>query len=151
MLWGAIAFFGLYLLVRFVLLPPVQGAMAARQATIEADRDAADLAKAQIASADSELADQLAGVREQAGELIETARSEGEAERRRLIERAEREVSAMHDVAAGEIAREREEALAAVRPQVADLAVGAASKVMGRQVNLDEARPVIDRHLNSPN
>lgn len=149
--WGAIAFGALYLLIRYVLLPPVQRVMNDRAATIQADRDAADAARAKVVSASSELDDQLADVRAEAAAIIEAARSEAEAERQRLVARAEREVSAMKEIAETEIAREREEAMASLRPQVADLAVGAASKVMNRQINLDTARPVIDRFLNNPN
>lgn len=149
--WGAIAFGILYLLVRYVLLPPIQRVMNDRAATIQADRDAADAAKAKMAGAATELDDQLAGVRAEAAAMLDEARSEADAERQRLVARADREVSAMKEIAETEIAREREEAMAALRPQVADLAVGAASKVMNRQVDIGAARPVIDRFLDNPN
>jgi F-type H+-transporting ATPase subunit b len=149
--WGAIAFGVLYLLVRYVLLPPIQRVMNDRAATIQADRDAADAAKAKMAGAATELDDQLAGVRAEAQALLDDARSEADAERQRLMARADREVSAMKEIAETEITREREEAMAAIRPQVADLAVGAASKVMNRQVDASSARPVIDRFLDNPN
>lgn len=149
--WGAISFASLYCLIRYVLLPPVQRVMNDRAATIQADRDAADAAKAKVASASSELDDQLAGVRAEAAATIDEARAEAEAERQRLLARAEREVAAMKEIAETEIAREREEALASLRPQVASLAVGAASKVMNRQINADAARPIVDRYLDSPN
>ena len=149
--WGAISFAALYLLIRYVLLPPVQRIMNERAATIQADRDAADAARAKAASATSELDDQLAGVRAEASAIIEEARNEAEGERQRLVARAEREVSAMKEIAETEISRERDEAMASLRPQVADLAVGAASKVMNRQIDPGTARPVIDRYLDNPN
>jgi F-type H+-transporting ATPase subunit b len=149
--WGAISFGVLYLLVRYVLLPPVQRVMDEREATLQADRDAADAARAKAASASSDLDDQLAGVRAEAAATIDEARAEAEAERQRLLARAEREVSAMKEIAEGEIEREREEALASLRPEVANLAVGAASKVMNRQINVDAARPIVDRFLDNPN
>ncbi len=149
--WGVIAFGLLYLLIRYVLLPPIQRVMNDRAATIQADRDAADAAKAKLSGAASELDDQLAGVRAEAASIIDDARTEAEAERQRLAARAEREVTAMKEIAETEIARERDEAMAALRPQVADLAVGAASKVMNRQVDASSARPVIDRFLDNPN
>jgi F-type H+-transporting ATPase subunit b len=151
LLWGAITFGLLFVLVRFVFLPPVQQVMNDREATIQADRDAADAAKAKMASADAEHADQLAGVMAEAESIIDEARTEGEAERSRLIARAEREVAAMFEVAESDIASERDEAMAVLRPQVADLAVGAASKVMNRQVSLDSAQSVVNRALDSTN
>ncbi len=149
--WGAIAFGTLYFLIRYVLLPPVQRVMNDRAATIQADRDAADAAKAKAVSASADLDDQLADVRTEAAAVIEAARTEAEAERQRLLARAEREVSAMKEIAETEIARDREEAMASMRPQVAELAVGAASKVMNRQINLEAARPLVNRLLDNPN
>ena len=149
--WGAIAFGTLYLLVRYVLLPPIQRVMNDREATIQADRDAADAARAKVASAGTELADQLADVRAEAADIIEAARTEADAERERLVSRAEREVAAMQEVTDTEISRERDEAMAALRPQVAELAVGAASRIMNRQISLDDALPVINRELDNPN
>ena len=149
--WGAISFAALYCLIRYVLLPPVQRVMNDREATIRADLDAADAARAKVATAGTELADQLSGVRQEADSIIESARAEAEAERQRLLSRAEREVTAMQELTDSEVAREREEALAALRPQMGELAVGAASRVMNRQISLDSALPVIDQQLDNPN
>ncbi len=149
--WGAISFGVLYALIRYVLLPPVQRVMNDRAATIQADRDAADAAKAKAVSASADLDDQLADVRTEAAAVIDAARTEAEAERQRLLARAEREVTAMKEIAETEIARDREEAMASMRPQVAELAVGAASKVMNRQINLEAARPLVNRLLDNPN
>ncbi|MEM8923037.1 MAG: F0F1 ATP synthase subunit B [Actinomycetota bacterium] len=149
--WGAITFAVLFLLVRFVFLPSAKRAMNDRAATIRADLDAAEAARAQAVSASAEAQDQLADVRAEAASIIEAARSEAMAERERLIGRAEREVAAMKEIAESEVERERSEAMASVQSQVSDLAVGAASKVVNRQISLSDAQPVIDRFLNNPN
>lgn len=149
--WGAISFAGLYFLIRYVLLPPMQRVMNDRAATIQADKDAAGAARSQAVSASADLDDQLASVRAEAAATIDAARGEAEAERQRLLARAEREVSAMKEIAESEVARDREEAMAQMRPQVAELAVGAASKVMNRQINLEAARPLVNRLLDNSN
>lgn len=149
MFYGVISFALLYLLIDRVLLPPLMRARSDRAATIRADRDAAEAARAQAASASSEVDDQLAGVRAEATELIEEARAEAEAERQRLVARAEREVNAMQEIADQEIEAERTEALASLRPQVADLAIDAAGRVIGQPVDVATARPVVERVLNS--
>lgn len=147
--WGAIAFGLLFLLVNFVLLPPVLRAMRDREATIKADHDAADAARAKVVSASAEADDQLAEVRGEAATTIDDARQEADAERQRIMARAEREVAAMKEIAENEIAGERETALQSLRPQVADLAVGAASRVMNQPVDANAARPVVERVLNN--
>ena len=151
MFWGLITFTTLYLLVKFVLLPPFKRTMNDRAATIAADRDAAELARQKVASADDEVSDQLAPAKAEAAQIIEQAREEANAERARLIGRAEREVQAMRDLADTEVAAARERAMDGIKPEVSQLAAGAASQVLNRQVPLSEAQPVIDRHLVNPN
>lgn len=150
MFWGLISFTTLYVLVRYVFLPPVQRVRHDRAATIQADKDAASLARSNAASASAEVDDQLAGVRSEAQAVIDEARAEAENERQRLITRAEREVNAMREVASSEIANERAEALASLRPQVADLAVGAASRVTGRPMQSSSAQAKVDQYLANP-
>lgn len=151
MFWGGLAFASLYLLVRYVFLPAAKRAMNDRAATIRADLDAADAAKAEAVSASAEAQDQLAGVWAEAAAIIDQARSEAEAERERLIGRAEREVAAMKEIAESEVEAERTAAMTAMESQVTELAVGAASKVINRQVDLSAAQPVVNRYLNNPN
>lgn len=149
--YGILSFATLYLLLNYVLLPPIQRIRNDRAATIQADNDAADAAKAQAVSASAEMADQLSGVRAEAASIVDAARDEASAERERLVARAEREVNAMREIAESEISTEREEALMALRPQVAELAVSAASRVTGRTIDGSSAGSVVDQYLTNPN
>lgn len=149
--WGAISFGLLYLLVTYVLLPPIQRIRHDRAATIQANKDAAEMAQSKAASASAEVSDQLADVRAEAVTLLEQARAEADVERERLISRAEREVHAMKELVESEIASERQEAMVALRPQVAEMAMGAASKVTGRQADPGNVRTLVDRYLDNPN
>lgn len=151
MFWGAIGFFGLWALVKFVLLPPVQATMEARDAKIRGDLDAAEIARSKAGSAASEVQDQLAGVRTEAAEIVESARAEAEAERATVITAAEAEAASIRAAAADEIAAARSEAMAGVGPAVAELATDAASRVMSRPIALGDAQPVIDRFLSNQN
>ncbi|MFV0523114.1 MAG: F0F1 ATP synthase subunit B [Acidimicrobiales bacterium] len=151
LVWGIIAFALLFLLVSFVFLPAAKRVMNDRAASIRADLDAADAARSQAAHASAEVDDQLASARAEAAQILDQARTEGEAERERLISRAEREVTAMREIAESEVRRERDEAMAAVRPQVADLALSAASRVLDRPVDAAAAAPIVGRFLNNSN
>ena len=151
MFWGAIAFFSLWALVKFVLLPPVKATMDARAAKIRGDLDAAEIARSKAGSAASEVQDQLAGVRAEAAEIVEAARSEAEGERATVIAAAEVDAASIRAAAAAEIAAARSEAMAGVGPAVAELATDAASRVMNRPIALGDAQPVIDRFLSNPN
>lgn len=151
MFWGAIGFFGLWALVKFVLLPPVKATMEARAQKIRSDLDAAEVARSKAGSAVAESQDQLAGVRAEAAEIIEAARAEAEQERAGVIAEAEAEAAGIRSAAAEEIATARAAAMAEVRPQVAQMATDAASRVMNRPIELSDAQPVVDRFLSNPN
>ncbi len=149
--WGALAFIALYLLVRNVFLPAAKRTMNDRAATIRADLDAAEVARSQAVSASSEVADDLAGARAEAAAIIEAARAEANAERERLLGRVEREVAAMRELAENDIATERAAALAALRPNVVELAADTASRIMSQQVSVAEAQPIVNRYLDNLN
>lgn len=149
--WGAICFFALWALVKFVLLPPVKATMDKRAAQIRSDLDAAEVARSRADSAAIEVQDQLAGVRAEAAAIVDAARAEGEAERARVIAVAEEEAAAIRAAAAQEIAEARATAMTGVEPMVAELAADAASRVMNRQISMGQAQPVVDRFLANPN
>ena len=83
--WGALCFFALWALVKFVLLPPVKQIMDQRADTVRADLDAADQARATAGSAASEVQDQLADVRTEASAVVDAARAEADAEVQQIL------------------------------------------------------------------
>ncbi len=149
--WGAICFFALWALIKFVLLPPVKRVMDERADRIRADLDAADKARSLAGSAAGEVDDQLAEVRVEAAAVVDAARAEADTERARIMADAEAEVAAMKAEIDAEIAAARTQALAGVQPQIAALATQAASRVMNRPVDAAAAQPSVNRFLENPN
>ncbi len=151
MFWGAIWFTILFVLVKYVFLPPIKQVMDDREAAIRAELAAAEDATSKAGSADADLADQLAGPRAEAGSIIEAARAEAEAERASIIGAAEAEVAEMKAAAAAELDAAKAAAMGQVTPKVADMAASAASKVLGTTVASATAKPAVDAYLNSQN
>ncbi len=151
MFWGAIAFFSLWALVKFVLLPPVLNVMNEREDRIRGDLDAAEAARARQGSAASEVSDQLADVRSEAAQIVDAARAEAEAERATIIGAAEAEVATLKADAEAEIATARADAMSGIAPSVAEVAADAAGRVMNRSIPLSSAQPVVDRFLSNSN
>lgn len=151
MFWGALTFFALWALVKFVLLPPVQKIMNERESKIRDDLDAAERARSSAGSAATEVQDQLAGVRAEASQLVEAARVEAEAERVTIMADAQQRADAIIAAAEAEVAAARSQALAGVQPQIAALASQAAARVLDRPVNAADVAPVVNRFLENPN
>lgn len=149
--WGALTFGAFFLLVRFVLLPPVKRTMDLRAEAIRSDLDAAESAKASAISAAGDVDDQLADVRAEASAIIDAARAEAETQRQSILAQANAEVAKMKELADADLASARETALQQVRPKVAELATSAASKALGRTIDLEAARPIVDSYLSNSN
>jgi F-type H+-transporting ATPase subunit b len=149
--YAALFFAILWALVKYVLLPPVQKTLDDREERIRAERAAAEAARTGAGSVVSDFEEQLAGARAEAAAIVDAARAEAEAERQQIIAAVEAEVSAQRDAALAEIEQAKAQALAQMRPEVRNLAVGAASQVIGRPLDASGQRAIIDRYLDSTN
>ncbi len=148
LIWGAVTFFLLWALMKFVLLKPVMKGMEDRQAKIRADIDAADTAKVGADSAVVEYDASLASARAEATRIIEDSRAQGEAKRKELVGAAEAEVAALRATAAEEIAVAKATAMGRIRGDVASIAVGAAGAVVGKQLDVEAHRATVDSYLS---
>ena len=145
--WAATMFAALFLLIRFVLLPPLLKVMDEREKKISEDTEAANKALNDSSQLSSNFEDQLADVKAEAAAIVEQARTEAAAERAQLVSKAESEVAALKQAAQSEVAGERAKALAAVKPEVAKLSVEAASRVLERNVDIENAKPLVNKIL----
>ncbi|MEZ6016997.1 MAG: F0F1 ATP synthase subunit B [Planctomycetota bacterium] len=74
----------------------------------------------------------------EAAKLLADARSRAEVRERDIVENAKKEASAMIEGARRQIHSEQEKAIAAIRNEVVELSLGAASQVLGRAVKGDD-------------
>lgn len=125
--------------------PYIMNAIQARQAEIAEGLAAAERGKTDLTQARTEADKIVAGARDtargivdqaqaRANDIVEQAKSDGEAERRRQLESAHAEI----DVAMN---RAREE----LRGQVARIAVAGAAKVLGREIDENAHRDLLGR------
>ncbi len=148
MFWGGLMFALFYLLMRYVLLPPVQRTMEDRDQALRDEWDAAKAAEAKVANAGAEVADALAPARSEAAEIIEAARIEAEAERDQIIGGAQAEIDTMRHLATAEIDAARTEAMSGVGSHVAELTAQATSRVINRPVDAAAAMGVVNRIIS---
>lgn len=74
----------------------------------------------------------------EAAKLLADARGRAEARERDIVENAKKEATAMIDGARRQIHAEQEKAIAAIRSEVVDLSLSAASQVLGRSVRSED-------------
>ena len=146
--WGAVCFFALWALMKFVLLKPVVSIMEERAAKVRDDLDQAERAESELVSAIEQYQAGLSSAKAEATGIIETARAEADAYRAEALGRAETEVAAMRTAAADEVAAAKATAMAQLRDGVADIALQAASAVVQRPLDAAAEMQVIEDYVN---
>src|SRR6478736_2787542 len=94
LVWGAIAFFGLLIIMNWVLLPPLRKAMAKRDEQIRGDQEAAERAAVEGEQVRRDYDATLAEARAEAARIVDDARQAAEAQRAEILRAAEDEVGA---------------------------------------------------------
>jgi F-type H+-transporting ATPase subunit b len=147
-IWAAVFFFALWAAMKYVLLPPIMKTRAEREAKIAAARDLADGGSGDLAAVQAAYDEKINAAKAEATALVDAARTEAEAERATLVNAAEAEIAQLRSGAQAEIAAARTAALSGLKGDVATVAAGAATTVVGRPVDAGSAGTVLDRILN---
>jgi F-type H+-transporting ATPase subunit b len=146
--WLAISFLILYLLMSRVALPRITSVLEQRQERIAADLDRAAALREQAEKVLAEYEAALAKARAEAQAIIgeQAAAAAAEADRRHheLAERLQREANA----AAARIDAEKTQALAEVRAIAAERAAAAAGRLLGAEVAASDAEQAVAATLN---
>jgi len=127
----------LYLLNRFVF-KKVFGILDERQNDIKRTYDQLDADRVGMETSRREYEQRLAGIEAEAREKIQAAVQEAQALRGNLIADAQKQVETILVQGRNESERERQKVFLEMRQQIVSLAIGAAGKVVGE--NLNDAR-----------
>ena len=136
MVAGVLQWVILLALLRLYVYKPLLAAMQKRRENIAKQIDDANRLREEADKLHKEQEAILKQARDDAKTLISQARREGEEEARKIVEQAQREATYRQRSALEEIQHERDEALKAIRSEVADLVLMATGKLLER--NLDE-------------
>lgn len=130
LIWTWVSFFLLlYVLSRFAYRP-LMFLVAKREKRIKESLREAEKAKKQAEAISDERDRTLREAQKQASEIIARARDAAEREKRRITDNAREESNRMLKKAEEEIRREKRQALSELSDTVADLAIGAAERIV---------------------
>ncbi|MEX0750669.1 MAG: F0F1 ATP synthase subunit B [Dehalococcoidia bacterium] len=137
----------LLVILRLVAWGPVTKMLDDRRARIAESLSAADQAKAQAAESGRQIQDQLDASRREGQALVAQAQEIAariQAEARTI---AQTDADAMLGRARNEIQLERDQAIAELRKEFADLTIAAAEKVINESLDRNQHRRLIDETL----
>ncbi len=147
-IWSAVCFAIILIFFWKSILPKVQVMLDERSAAIEGNIAKADEAQAQAEAALQEYTSQLAGARQEAGEIRESARTDGAKIVAEAKEIAVAEAARVTATAKAQIEAERQTAVVTLRKEVGSLAIDLASGVVGESLSDDKkAGALVDRFL----
>lgn len=147
-IWGAFGFLVVFFFVAKFGYPAMKKSMDARTERIRSDLDAAETQRTEADQLLSDYRAQLADAKNESARIIEEARQSADALKRDQEVRLQSELADLRSKATSDIEAAKAQAIADLRGEVAQLAVGAAEVVVGR--NLDQATQVqlIEDYIN---
>lgn len=146
--WSAVVFIIILIAFWKVFLPRMQKMLDERAAAIEGNIAKADEAQAKAEAALQEYTAQLAGARQEAGEIRDAARADATKIVAKAKEDALVEASRVTQAAQAQIEAERQTAVVSLRKEVGTLAIDLASGVVGESLTDDQkASALVDRFL----
>lgn len=137
-MWAVANFLILLFLLKKFAYKPVLNILDERKNAIEAAINNAETARTEAEKLRKEYETRLAEAKQEAQDIIAKAAKLGEETKAEIVANAQNEATKAIQRAQEEITREKEQAIAALRDEVAVLAVMAAGKVLGKSITVED-------------
>jgi F-type H+-transporting ATPase subunit b len=147
-IYGALSFIVLYVVLSKVALPAIRATLQARELKIRSELEAAERTRTEAHQVLDDYRRQLADARHEAAGIIEEARRVADDVRRELMAKAESEADEVRDRARADLAATVAQIRADLQSQVADLAITLAEKVVEHSLDRETQRGLIDRYID---
>lgn len=138
----------LFVLLRIFLFKPINKMLDERTQSVQKDIDDAERAKKEAEELKEQYAASLSEAKEEAGKLLRQAHDEAETEREAIIRRSHEEAESIVSAAGETIENERRRVIRQAHSQIADLAIEAASKIVGANLDDEKNRRLVDEFLS---
>lgn len=126
---------------------PLMGIMKQREEHIANEIDEAEKSRQEAQKLLEEQRNLLKEARQEAQNLIENAKKQGDVQREEIIQAARAESARLKEQAKMEIEQQKENAVAAIREQVASLSVLIASKVIEKELDAKDQEKLINEYI----
>jgi F-type H+-transporting ATPase subunit b len=148
LVWGAISFVALFFLLRKFAFPAIKQGMDARAERIRADLQAAETKREEADTVLAEYRAQLNDARSEAGRIIEEARRAADGLKRDQEARLQTELADLRQRAIADIESAKSHAMADLRGEVANLAIGAAEVVVQRNLDAKTQKQLVEQYID---
>ncbi|MEM6286998.1 MAG: F0F1 ATP synthase subunit B [Bacteroidota bacterium] len=145
--WIGLAFSLMFFVLAKFAFPVIINGLKERETTIEESMTRAEraLAEAKQLQADNEAARREA--ERQAQTILRDAKEAADAQRAADLEKTKADIARMQASAQADIETQKQQALSELRAEVAALAVGAAEKILQKEIDGAEQAALVDRFI----
>ena len=126
----------------------VGGLLEERQQEITSRMEKLEADQRELDRLNAETRQRLNEIETEGQAKIQAAVDEGNTERQRILDQARQEASAELERARAEIQREKDEAILELRGTVAEIAIDAASKIIGQTLDAEKHQHIIDESIS---
>jgi F-type H+-transporting ATPase subunit b len=126
---------------------PLMDVMRQREEHIANEIDSAEKSRAEANQLLEEQKALLKEARQEAQNMIENAKKQGEIQRQEIMDATRQEAERLKETARLEIEQQKEKAVAALREQVASLSVMIASKVIEKELTAEDQEKLINEYI----
>ncbi len=149
MVWTLVIFIFLLVVLSKYAFKPITKAVEDRERSLAEAIEAAQRDRDASARMLQDQRDQIESARDEAQKIIADARTAAEQVRGTMIEHAHSETTDLLDRARREIIAERDRAIADLRLEAIDLAIAGASRVIGKNMDDQSNRELVESFLAS--
>jgi F-type H+-transporting ATPase subunit b len=145
--WTWVVFIALFLVLKRFAWPAILKATEERERRIQHQLAESERLNAEAQKTVDEQRQLLAGARQEAHQLLASAKAAADKEREQMLARARQEQQQVLERAKQEIGAERDRAVAELRREAVDLSLAAATKLLGERLDSDADRKLVERYL----
>lgn len=148
-IWTWITFAVFAFLLSKIALKPLISAINKREEDIKNNIEGAKKEHEEAAALLEKHKQMIADADAEAQRVIKEAQDLAEKTRSEIIEKSREEAAAVVEKAKAEIEKQREDAIAALKAEVVDLAIGAAEKILTQNIDKESNKKVVDDFISS--
>lgn len=142
------AFLILMLLIKKFAWGAITEVLKQREDKIANDLDSAEQSRISAAKLEKQRQEKLLASKSEAVEIIKSAKESGEENRKRTLAETADEVSRLKEKAKNDIAQEHDQALAAIKDDVATLSIQIAEKILIKELTPDAHEALINSYID---
>jgi F-type H+-transporting ATPase subunit b len=151
MIWTVVTFIVLLFILKKVAWKPILAALDKRENDIKEALEQAEKAKEEAKQILEANQANLAKAEEESKKIIEQSRAYAETLKEQMISDSKEAAKKIVDDASSEIQRKKDAAFEELKGQIAEIAVGAAEKIIKDSLDVQKSKQVIDKYLNEVN